>query len=476
MSLLAPGGAAGTSQSAWNNPQILSALLPNYNISALDNAMQAELTAAATPLSDLSAQLSSIQTQVSAWQTLQGDLNSVLTDAQSLAGQTLYQGVSATSSDPAAVGASGSGTGAPGTYQVAVTQLMQPEIDNSAAQSSASSALGYSGSFTINGATVQVGSGDSLQTIADSINAASAGVTATVLPSGGKYVLNLASTEGSAISWTDPSNILQGLGVLNSALAPANQVQAAKPTLYTVNGVSEQSPTDGDSTSIPGVTLTFSGTTGATPATVTVAQNQQAIVAQFQQLAGDVNHLLSDIQTYAGQGGVLEGNATVLGISDSLQQALGSFNPSQPGGDQSLSQIGVTLSAPVGSPSQLTMSVDTTSLQKALGGNAAAVALLMNGATTGIAQQLVTELNSLVGTTGSITGQISNLQSQESSVSSQVNDPNSAINMEVNAEQQALQTQFQNMLQALLTSQTQGDQIQGFLNQQYAAASGKSGG
>ena len=474
MGVGAAGGSAGP-QSAFNNPQILSALLPSYNISALDNALQAQLTAAESPLSNLSQQISGLQSQIGAWQALQTDLTAVQSDAQALAGQSLYQGISASSNAPTVVGASAGGTGSPGTYLVGVSQLMQPEIVNSAVQSSATTALGDSGTFSIDGASVSVSSSNSLQDIANAINAASTGVTATVLGSGSGYVLNLASSTGTAITWSDPNGILQGLGVLGSGGTPANLVQAAQPALYTINGVSEQSPTDG-STAIPGVTLTLLGTTGTTPATVTVTQNQQAIVSQFQQFASDVNTLISAVNQYAGPGGVLEGNATVLGIADTLQQALGGYNPANPSGYQSLSQIGITLTAPVGSPTKLKMSVDTATLQQALNGNAADVALLLNGSSGAIAQQLVTELNSLVGTDGALPGQISALQAQQGNLSSEINNPNSAINMMVSAQEQSLQTDFQNMLQALLTSQTQGDQITQFLNAQYAKASGQSGG
>jgi flagellar hook-associated protein 2 len=240
--------------SLWNNPQILSALLPGVNLSAMQQAMQAELNVDAIPLANMSQQLSQLQSQLSAWQALQGDLTNLQADAQTLAGSSLYAGIAATSSDTNVATVTAGGTGSPATYQLTVTNLMSPEIDNSALQSSDSTALNYTGSFSLNGTSISVSSSDTLQTIAQSINAAAAGVTATVLPSSGSYVLNLASTEGQAITWSDPNGILQGLGVLSGAQVPANQVQAAAAARYSINGVSETSVTDADSTSIPGVT------------------------------------------------------------------------------------------------------------------------------------------------------------------------------------------------------------------------------
>jgi len=468
-------GSSGGPSSLWNNPQLLSALLPNLNLQSLQQAMQAQLNVDEIPLSNMSQQLQTVQSQLSAWQALQSGLNALQTDAQNLGGSSLYQGLSAGSSNAQAVGATASGTGTPGSYQVQVTGLMRPEIDNSAAQSSASAALGYSGTFSVNGTTVQVAPTDSLQTIAQSINTAGAGVTATVLPSGGAYVLNLASTQGQPITWGDGAGILQGLGVLGPGVSPADQLQSAQAATYSINGVNETSPSATDSTSIPGVTLNLLATTGTTPVTVSVTQNQGSITSGFEQLASDYNNLIGTLNTYAGPGGVLEGNATVLGIGNTLQDVLAGTDPALPSGYQSLNQTGVTISAPVGSPNQLSMSVNTGTLQAALQANSGDVAALMNTPGSGVAQQLTQQLGTLLGPTGSIGGEISDLQSQMGQLSTQINDPNSAVNMMINAQQQGLQTDFENMLTALVSSQSQGQQIQGFMNAAYGQSYTSSG-
>lgn len=472
---------SGSNSSIWNNPQILGALLPGYNISALDQAMQAQLQVDALPLQQLSSQLGTLQGQASAWQTLQTDLGNLQTDAQNLAGTTPYTALSVNSSSPTEVAASinpGS-TGTSGTYQIAVTQLAQSEIDNSAIQTSQSSGLGYSGSFTINGKTINVGSGDSLQTVAQSINAAGAGVTATVMPSNNGttqgYVLNIASTNGTAITWTDPNAILSGLGILSGS-TPANQLQAAKQATYTVNGVAEQSATNTDSTTIPGVTLNLLSTTPAgAPVIVSTTQNQQAVVSAVQQLASDFNTLLGDLNKAGGKGGALEGQASLLSISQTLEQTLTGMDTSQPAGYQSLAQLGVTLSAPVGAPSNLSMSVDTTTLQNALQSDPAAVQSLFSGV-GGVATQLQQQLGTFVGATGSVNGQLTSLQTQITNIGKEINDPNSTINQQITMEQQSLQNQFQQMLTALMTSQSQSQQISGFLAAQNGSNSSQSGG
>lgn len=473
------GGSSNT-PSLWNNPQILGAMLPNVNLSALQQAMQAQLLADEQPLSALSTQMATLQSQLSAWQTISGDLSQLQSDAQTLAGTTLYQGITAASANTNVVTAkSNSGaTGAPGTYQVTVQNLATPEIDNSNAQAAANTALGFSGSIGINGQTITVQSANTLQDLANTINAANAQVTATVLPttvSGStQYVLNIASTEGQAISWSDPNGILGALGV-ESGGTPTNQVQAAKAANFTINGVAETSVQDTLSSSIPGVTLQLVGTSGS-PVQVSVTQNQGAITSAVQQLAGDYNHLLADLNRYAGKGGVLEGNAGILGIAQTLQQTLTAQNAAQPAGYQALAQIGVILKAPVGSPDQLQLSVNTGTLQQALQDNPQAVASLFNAAGGGIAGLMQTDLNTYVGANGNIPGTITQLQSQINSLSSQINDPSSPINQEITQQEGVLQNEFQQMIQAMLLSQSQSQQISQFVQQQFGSQGGGQGG
>jgi flagellar hook-associated protein 2 len=564
MSLGALGGTgtpnplgSSSPSSLWNNPQLLQAMLPNYNVAALAQAMQAELNVAAIPLDQLSQQVSQLQSQVAAWTQLQSDLQSLQQDANTLAGQSLYQTLSATSSDPAAVTATATGTGTAATYILSVNQLMQQEIVNSGTQASASTSLGLSGSFSINGTTVQVSSSDSLQTIASAINAAGAGVTATVLPEGSSgYVLSLAASTGQAIQFGDPSGILLSLGILQSSATSvpqasgttalglsgtfsvngtaiqvtstetlqglasalnnagagvsatvqqqssgqyvldvtssngqgivwsdpnailkdlglfANEIQNPQEAQYTVNGVAEQSPTNSDSTSIPGVTLNFLQTAGNV--TITTTQSQSAVVNAVQQLASDYNTLIGDLNKYTGKGGLLEGSGALLGLSSALYQALTTPNPNQPAGLQSLSQIGVSISAPVGAPQDLQMSVNTSALEAALGQNPAAVASLLSGA-GGVATQLQQQLNTFVGAAGTVPAEISQLNQQIASLNGEINNPNSYVNQLIQEQDQQLQSEFNNMISALLQSQSQGQEIQGFLNAQFGS-SGSNGG
>lgn len=94
----------------------------------------------------------------------------------------------------------------------------------------ASSTVG-AGSFSINGGgTVTVAAGDSLQTIAASINGAAGatGVSAAVVNTGGTYTLQVSSGSSAALSFTSLSGTsLTDLGLSNATTTTAAALQTA---------------------------------------------------------------------------------------------------------------------------------------------------------------------------------------------------------------------------------------------------------
>ncbi len=102
---------------------------------------------------------------------------------------------------------------APVLHAVAQVQadLLHPRYQT-ASKASATAALGKSGSFSINGKTVTVSAGESLTGLASGINAAGAGVSASVVTTSGGYALSVRSDSTSGVSTTDSSGILSGLG------------------------------------------------------------------------------------------------------------------------------------------------------------------------------------------------------------------------------------------------------------------------
>jgi len=462
---------AGGLGSAYNNPQILGMLLPSFNAQAMQQAMQVPVDLAGQGLANLSNQEKSIQTEISAWQQIQNDLGSLLNAAQSLesnSGSSVYGQIAASSSDSTQVSVTTSGqSGSTGTYIITPAKgqtsilLAQDEIVNSTTQTSDSSALNLSGSCSVNGTSISVNANDNLQSIAQKINQAGAGVTAAVMaPPGGGYVLSLQGQQAGPLTFSDPNSILQSLGALSGS-GSANVVQNYQYAQYAVNGVQvTKGATNTDASSIPGVTFTLNGTAGAT---ISVTQNTQGVESGVQSLTSAFNQVLADVSKYAGKGGLLEGNGTLLSIVQSIENTFGTMLTGQPGGYSSAPQIGLSLSAPVGQPSNLTASLDATTFGNAMQANPAAVQTLLGGP-AGVATQLANLLNGYVGPGGSLGSKVSGLQQQVSTIQSEISDPNSPENQAVTFAQQQAQTEFTTMIQALVAQQRQQGTIQGLLS------------
>lgn len=116
------------------------------------------------------------------------------------------------------------------------SDLQQPRLQ-SATQASAASALGLSGTVQIDGTAVSVAAGDSLTAIAAAVNAAAAGVTASVVPVSGGYALSVQSGSSSPLSVSDPNGVWSGLQ-MSDTLGGADlaALTAAADTLSSAQG------------------------------------------------------------------------------------------------------------------------------------------------------------------------------------------------------------------------------------------------
>lgn len=108
---------------------------------------------------------------------------------------------------------------APGSYRVSVQQLAQAHKVSSGTVVSADAALGLSGQFILGGRVITVAATDTLRDLRDSINAAGAGASASIVrvsDSDHRLVLSSLSTgSAGALELVDTSatGILEGLGL-----------------------------------------------------------------------------------------------------------------------------------------------------------------------------------------------------------------------------------------------------------------------
>lgn len=183
------------------------------------------------------------------------------------------------------------------------------------------------GTFSIAGTAVNIDfATDSLQGVADKINAAAAGVSAsvrTVTENGStRYQLRL---EGAPVTGglTDPDNILQNLGVLQRGYAtPLVNAQDAE---VRIDGLTVTQPTNSITSVIPGVTLNLQKT-GTTNLALT--RDTDKVKTSIKSLAEAYNNVIDFVRQNSKfdsenfQSGPLFGDQTAAQVEQTLSQLL----------------------------------------------------------------------------------------------------------------------------------------------------------
>ena len=215
---------------------------PSINFSGLASGIDTSsiisqlTTVAQKPITLLQGKDDTYNAELAAWQQFNTNLSSLQSAVTTLGQATTFNTASATSSDSTVATVTTLPGAALGDHSLTVTQLAQAQKVVSASIPSGSTALGQAGSFTLNGKTVTVSRTDALTDIAVKINAAQAGVSATVVNVGpGDFRLTLTSNQtgtANTIAASDVSGgVLGSLGVLGAGTPTARQSVS-----YTQNG------------------------------------------------------------------------------------------------------------------------------------------------------------------------------------------------------------------------------------------------
>ena len=185
-------------------------------------------TTAQVPITNLNTQITGYNSQLSDWQTLNTNLAALQTAVTTLSSQATVDVPSASSTNPAAATITGQVGATFGSHSLTVSQLATAQEVVSASQSSGTTALGLSGAFTLNGKTIQINTGDALSDVASKINAAGAGVNATVVNVGtNDYKLTVSSAQTGVVNSIAAADtggtILSSLGLIGSGAAGVRQ-------------------------------------------------------------------------------------------------------------------------------------------------------------------------------------------------------------------------------------------------------------
>ena len=305
------------------------------------------------PLQPLQSKASVLQAQLSLYGTIKSQVSALGDAADALAQASGWSAQTATSSNTAAVTVSASASAMASTFSLSVTQMARAQTTASM-NVAVDAALGApadtgtltmdlgswaTGSFVASGNPVYVAINgtDTLTTAAVKINAANAGLTATVLRSGGQERLVFqSSTTGAAAGFRIASAGFAGLDSL-SLTSLGNPAQSASGmelgqsglnATARLNGVTIDSATNTLSNVVPGLTLQLQQVTTA-PVQITVVQDQAAIQKNIQTLADTYSALsktLANATRYVpgGASGPLQGDSTTVGLQNLMRSIVGS--------------------------------------------------------------------------------------------------------------------------------------------------------
>ena len=310
------------------------------------------------PLNKLKSEASSLQTKLTTYGKVQSYL-SALRDASSVLTRTdTWGATTGTSSDPTAVAVTTSATTKTGNYTLEVQRLASAQSNATATFANADTVVG-SGSLRIELGTWGAGQtsftpkpgatavniavaapGATLAGLRDQINAAGAGVTASVLSdaTGARLVLRstaTGATNGFRIGVTDSDgNNTDAAGLSALAFDPSvgvttmPQALAAANAAATLNNLPISSESNTLSNVLDGMSLTLMKVTSA-PVQVTAAQDNTSMrkaLDTFVSAYNDLNKLLADQTKYDAAtkaAGGLQGDSAAVGIRAQMRAMIG---------------------------------------------------------------------------------------------------------------------------------------------------------
>lgn len=365
----------------------------NLDVNSIITQLMALEGRAATALDTKEA---SYQAKLTAYGSLKGALSSFQSAVQALSTPAKFTANKASVADATVLSASAGSSAAAGSYGIEVTVLAQAQkLKTSSTFSGGGSTVGsgtltlqfgtYSaGTFTANPAkdskTITISAGqNSLAGVRDAINAAAAGVSASIVNDGSGNRLVISSTDsGSAnalriTAVDDDSNHTDNAGLSqliydastggNSNLA---QTQAAQNASAVIDGITLSKASNTFSDVIEGVTLTLLKTNTGAPTTLTVARDTASVksaVESFVKAYNDASKVLKDLSAYDAatkRGAILQGDSTVRSIQSQLRSVLNTALTTAGGGLTTLSDIGVSFQK------NGTLALDSAKLQAAM--------------------------------------------------------------------------------------------------------------
>lgn len=310
------------------------------------------------PLDLLQKDKSKLDAQLSAFGRLQSSLGALGDAARKLSDPAAWSPTTVSSTDAAAVNAFSTGSPAPGNYRVEVSALAAAQTLASAPLPSPISIVG-TGMLTVeigkwlsdppdftpdagtDSVSIAITAADNtLEKVRDRINAAGAGIAASIVNDANGARLSLRSlqtgqSQGFRISVADDDGNhgdAAGLSMLAfDAAGGASQMtlaQAASNARLTVNGIAIESPSNTLDNVLDGLSLRVTRVTSA-PVDLGVSRDSAAIkktITDFASAYNDMVKLAREHTAYneaSKSGGSLQGDRTAVGLLNRLRGVAG---------------------------------------------------------------------------------------------------------------------------------------------------------
>ncbi len=342
--------------------------------------VQKLMTVEQLPLTALQSRASSYHADLSAFSSVQGALSSLQSATQALTNPSQFQSVGASVADSSIFTASTGTASLPGSYSVEVKTLAQSQKLISGGFANTTDPVGtgtltirfgtynsVGNTFTVDpnkaaGSVTIAAVNNTLAGVRDAINAASMGVTATIVNDGssnGNRIVITSNSTGAASSLRvqasdgDGSNT-DAAGLSQLAYDPTatagsgknmSQTVAAQDATLNIDGIAVSKPTNLITDAIQGVTLNLAKAQPGVPTTLTLSSNSaglQNALGSFVSAYNTLNSTMAQLTTYdaaSKSGGQLLGDPTAQAIQVRVRAALS--QAVQSGTLSSVTQLGV---------------------------------------------------------------------------------------------------------------------------------------
>lgn len=346
------------------------------------------------PIVKLQSRQSAYNMQISKFGELSAKLSDLKTALAAIDTRDELLSLKASSTAEAKVRVSATGSAAPGSYQLTVTQLAKAEKNRSVAFTSDQDVV-RAGTLTLTVAgedpvAVSIGEGASLRDVVEAINASDAKVSASIVDDGTNSYLFLTALEtGHAIGGAADDAIIieENYTGAHGTDLQFTQTQQAQNATFSVDGLAIEKSTNVVTDVVDGIKFELLGETDAeTPSVgVTVVPDTETVKGRFQTFVDAYNKVMELVQREntigesENRATKLTGDPVLSRVRSQLQGIVASNIEGISSNYDSLASMGIKTS----NNGQLTL--NATTLSEALDSDFLGVASVMIQEDTGIA-------------------------------------------------------------------------------------------